>query len=186
MSAWQETLEGTLGQVWSRLGRGVADRRCATRHPTLCSIGLDGVPQARTVVLRGCDPAADMLEMHTDLASAKVAELAADPRASLHVWDPRLKLQMRLSARVEALSGAAVAERWAKVPQGSRRAYGGTPAPGRPLASPEAHDATPSEARFAVLLAAVHVIETLHLGADVHRRARFSRHEGWEGVWLAP
>ncbi|MEO1686993.1 MAG: pyridoxamine 5'-phosphate oxidase family protein, partial [Pseudomonadota bacterium] len=141
MAGWQDTHEGTLAQVWGRLARGVADRRCATRHPVLCTLGLDGAPQARTVVLRGCDPAAGVLEMHADLASTKMAELRAEPRAALHVWDPRLKLQMRLGAEVEMRSGASVAARWARVPEGSRRAYGGAPPPGEVLGAPEDHDA---------------------------------------------
>ncbi|MEM1316121.1 MAG: pyridoxamine 5'-phosphate oxidase family protein [Pseudomonadota bacterium] len=186
MAAWQESLEGTRSQVWSRWSRGVADRRCATRHPTLCTVGLDGAPQARTVVLRACDPAEGMLEMHADLASAKIAELAAEPRAALHVWDARLKLQMRLAATVEVLSGEAVATRWARVPEGPRRAYGGTPPPGAALEDPRAHDAEPTAERFAALLARVEAIETLHLGPDLHRRARFLRAEDWRGVWLAP
>ena len=55
-----------------RLLRGVRDRRAPTRHPTLATVTPDGRPKARTVVLRAADKQAGILELHTDLHSAKV------------------------------------------------------------------------------------------------------------------
>lgn len=181
-----DSLAALHDDIWQRLGRGVADRRAPARHPVLASAGRGGGAEARVVVLRGAARSRAELEIHTDTLSAKVAELTADPRASLVIWDPRARLQMRLRAQVAIATGPAVADRWARVPGGSRRAYGGLPAPATPIDSPTQHDPAPSEARFAVLTCALHEIDALHLGDTRHRRALFRRADGWTGQWIAP
>ena len=183
---WETRLEDTLAEVWRRLGRGVADRRAPARHPTFATVDAGGGPALRTVVLRAADPAAATLEVHTDAASDKAAELAREPRAALHVWDARARLQLRLAARAEAIVGAEAEARWTRVPEGARLAYGGTPPPGAPLERPEDHDPTPERARFLPLRLHLTEIETLHLGEDRHRRARFRAADGWSGRWIAP
>ena len=39
-------LDATLGELWRRLARGVADRRSGFHTVQLASIGLDGAPRA--------------------------------------------------------------------------------------------------------------------------------------------
>lgn len=173
------TLEGTLDQVWQRLGRGVADRRAPARHPVLATAGAEG-GEARVVVLRGLDRAAGTLEIHTDTASGKVADLRANPGATLLVWDEKAKLQIRL--RVTIAIAEADPAAWARVPDTARGVYGGTPPPGTPITAPQDHAPAPDPARFAVLTARLREIETLHLGTP-HRRAMF-RDGG--ATWLAP
>ncbi|WP_434316076.1 pyridoxamine 5'-phosphate oxidase family protein [Leifsonia sp. P73] len=52
---------------------------------TLSTVGLDGFPDARNVLLSGYDGKA--LQFHTDTRSRKAHELAADPRVALTlVW----------------------------------------------------------------------------------------------------
>ncbi|MEL6518892.1 MAG: pyridoxamine 5'-phosphate oxidase [Pseudomonadota bacterium] len=177
------TLNGTLTQVWQRLTRGVADRRSPARHPVLATVGAAGA-EARVVVLRGVDVAAGVLTFHTDLASGKVADIARAPRGTALIWDAKAQLQMRLKVQLSVRAGTA--EEWAAVPEGAQRVYGGTPAPGAEIAAPEDHDLAPEPARFGVVRAEVEVIETLHLGRDLHRRALFRRADGFHGVWVAP
>jgi hypothetical protein len=186
MSKAFETLPATLDAVWQRLGRGVADRRAPARHPVLATAGLHGGAAARVVVLRAADRAAARIEVHTDTASGKIAELRADPACALVVWDPRAQLQIRLSATATILTGDAAASRWARIPDGARTNYGGSPAPGAPLSDPDDHAPGATSDRFAVLDLALDAIETLHLGRDRHRRARFLRADGFAGQWIAP
>lgn len=182
---WAADLTELLAQVWQRLARGVRDRHAPARHPTLATVSTEGRPQARTVVLRAADRSGAWVEVHTDLASAKVADVRATPFAALHVWEAHAHLQLRLEAEVEILTGAAVAEVWAKVPEASRRAYGGSPAPGHPISDALAYLKDPDPAAFAVLRLHLLRIDALHLGPQ-HRRARFDRSAAWAGVWLAP
>ncbi|MEL6595028.1 MAG: pyridoxamine 5'-phosphate oxidase family protein [Pseudomonadota bacterium] len=175
-------LDTTLGQVWQRLARGTKDRRAATRHPTLATLSETG-PQARTVVLRGVDIPAKTIEIHTDRRSDKVAELTKTPKATLHVWDAKASLQMRL--RCTATLKHADTEKWAQIPETAQRVYGGTPAPGHEISQPKAHDPQPNPNDFTIIYLQITQIETLHLGSDLHRRARFTAPD-WQGHWIAP
>ncbi|NBB99150.1 MAG: pyridoxamine 5'-phosphate oxidase [Alphaproteobacteria bacterium] len=183
--AWAQSLETLRDAAWGRLVRGVRDKRAPARHVTLSTYGRNGWPQARIVVLRGADKAAATLEVHTDLRSAKIAELQADPRAMLHVWDDRARLQIRAEARAEILTGPQVSDRWARIPEGSRIAYGSRPAPGQPILTALDYAKQPSVQDFAVLILHVQAFDLVHLGSD-HRRARFERAGGWTGAWLSP
>ncbi len=183
MNDWWQSLPETLDRVWQMLGRGVADRRAAARHPVLATTGANGA-EARVVVLRGADRAAATLRAYADLRSAKVADLRADPRATLLVWDAGAHLQMRLRVTVHVSAGSAAD--WARVPPVSARVYGAVPAPGLPVMSPDAVAFTPDAAMFGVLECTLRSIETLHLGEDIHRRALFTAQDGWQGGWLSP
>lgn len=178
------TRDDLLNAARQALARGVADRKHPARHPTLATIGAEG-PQQRTVVLRGYDAATATLECHTDRASAKVRELSDDPRAALHIWVPRQKLQLRLAARVAVVH--ADVERWEKVPMGARKVYGGMPPPGAVMAQPEDFTPAPEIARFTALLCQITAMEVLYLGDEAHLRAVFRRiDDDWHGDWIAP
>lgn len=182
---WAHALDTLYQHLWSRLIRGVHDRHAPARHLTLATVGADHMPQARTLVLRDANKAAATLTAYTDIQSAKVAELNANPRACLHVWDSTAHLQLRLESRVTLHTGDAVTDQWAKVPETSRRAYSSDVVPGQPISDALDYTKRPDPAAFAVLRFEVTAIDALHLGA-VHRRARFERATQWKGQWLAP
>jgi len=181
MSEWFTTLPGLRSQVWHLL----THRDGPALTPVLATVGRDGWPEARMVVLRGADAAMATVEVHTDLHSAKVASLRALPRAALQFWLPQADLQIRLTCSVDILSGAEVAGIWVKVPDPSRQSYGITPAPGTPIADSLDYRKSPDPATFAVLSCAVQSIDAVHLGA-LHRRASFTRMTAWRGEWLSP
>ncbi|WP_439595052.1 pyridoxamine 5'-phosphate oxidase family protein [Falsiroseomonas sp.] len=184
-------LQTVLAEAFGLLARGVADRRHAFHTPTLATTGADGFPAARSVVLRGFEAEARRLRLHSDSRAAKVAELAADPRAALHFYDPGAAVQLRLAGRVTLHAADAVAEAaWAESRPFSRQCYAIGPAPGTPCPAPPAAP-TDSEAgrpNFCAVLLHLSRLEWLHLAASGHRRARFT----WpaEGpataTWLVP
>jgi len=177
------TLPGTLEFAWDALARGVASREAPCRFGVLATVGAGG--EARMVVLRAADGVVGTVEVHSDTATGKVVQISAEPRATLLFWLPAQQLQIRLRATFAILKGAAAQHRWQDIPDGPRRAYGGRPPPGDTIAAPSDHDATPEFERFAVLIGTVSAIETLHLGMP-HRRAQFTRDEGFAGRWIAP
>lgn len=185
LHSWAADLTTLHDQVWTLLTRGVKDRRAAARHLTLATASRDGKPQARTVVLRAADRGHATLDVHTDIHSAKVAELRATPFAALHVWDSSAHLQMRLNVEVAILTGSDVADVWARVPEVARLSYGSTPAPGQIVANALDYIKQPDQAAFAVLRMTISAMDIVHLGAN-HRRARFERNDQWAGQWLAP
>lgn len=175
-------LAATLATVWSMLEAGPADRDAPARHPVLATVGARGA-EARILVLRHADRASGTLALYTDAATAKVADLAAEPRATLLVWDPLARLQIRLRVHVTARPGTP--EEWAALTETARQVYGGSPAPGAPIAAPGGHTPATDATRFTVLDARIDEIETLRL-SDPHERARFRRSDGFAGTWLAP
>lgn len=179
------TLFTTLDTVWHRLHCGVTDRTAPAHQPVLATVGAEGA-EARVVILRHADRAAGVIEVQSDLRAPKVAELIAEPHATLLIWDALTLLQIRLRARFEVISGAAAEDRWQVLSPSARTLYGGLPAPGAPIPYPSAHGTGPDRAVFAVLRGHLTAIETLHLRPDHHRRALFTAAGDWQGSWRAP
>ncbi len=182
---WARSLDGLHDQVWKRLARGVADRRAPGRHPTLATVDAQGMPQARTVVLRAADREAATLRVYTDRTADKVEEVRNTPWAAIHIWDNVAHLQMRLSATVTILTGEPVLPVWSQLSDHARRCYGFQPGSGAPLADGLDYDRWPDPGAFAILQLQLEQIEALHLGHH-HRRARFRRDDQWGGQWLVP
>lgn len=174
-----------LNGAWSHLEHGVAQATSLARYPTFATVSPDGMPQARTVVLRGADRDRGRLEVQTDIETEKVTALRHNPTAALHVWLPEADLQIRLTARVTILTGAAVDDAWARVPATSRVSYGTEPLPGTPIVQVYAYEKPANRSRFAVLDCQLTQIDLVHLDTR-HRRAAFSVTDGWRGKWLAP
>lgn len=187
-----QSLDDVRTDAFRRLSRGVADRRSPFRTPTLATLGRDGCPRLRTVVLRAFDPAARRITVHSDLRAAKIAEIGADCRVALHVWDDGAQVQVRLDGIASVQSGAAARGEWDRLHSGSRASYRVRPTPGTVLADPAAADADQVDEEsafkhFAVIAVSVTGLEWLHLARDGHRRAAFAWTDaGMRADWLVP
>ncbi len=169
---------------------GAADPGSPWRNLALGTVGLDGTPQIRTVVLRRFSGRA--LEVHTDTRSTKHAELLARPAATLHGWDAAGRVQLRASGPATLHAGDALAEAaWAGLRAQTRATYRVQPGPGTKLSGPDnpAPDASEAEAErvFCVIRLAIHAVDWLHLAEGGHRRARFyGVGEALAGEWVVP
>ena len=198
-AAFRDDLAETLAEAWRRLARGAADRRSGFHTVQLASVGADGGPRLRTVVLRAVTPSRRLLRVHTDARAAKAAELAADARVEICGYDAQAKMQIRLRGLASLHAGDAVADAaWAASGQGSRMAYRGAAAPGAALERPEDVDPQTREPlsdlgreNFLAVTVTVARLEWLYLAASGHRRAVYA----WSGEapeaalsarWLAP
>ena len=173
-----DDLDGSCAHAWALLTRGVKDRRSPFHTPALATVTQDGLPEIRTVVLRGCDSHARNLRFHTDTRSAKIAEMREQPHAALHFYDPGAKIQLRVRARLERLTGEAYDAAWDNTRPMSRECYQVTQAPGAPLSAPadvvfDAAATNDGADHFAPVVAHVRQIEWLYLAARGHRRALF-------------
>ncbi len=113
--AFYDDLAGCLAEAWRRLEEGAA-HQSGFHTPALATIGRDGAPRLRTVVLRGVDRAARSLRVHCDARSAKAAEIAADPGSRSTPTIPRPRSRSGSRAR-PACTGRT---RW-PAPPGRRR-----------------------------------------------------------------
>ncbi|MDR3100313.1 MAG: pyridoxamine 5'-phosphate oxidase family protein [Paraburkholderia sp.] len=191
-----------VGCVWSMLSAGAnaGARVAAARSPfTLlqaATVGLDGAPRVRTIVLRGASEEKSTLTFHTDVRSEKVAELEKDSRIALVGCDLNAGIQIRLEG--VARLAASVEERlalWSISRPHSLIVYRAARTPGTPIALPqEAHvaSARPADSmagfeNFCLVTVDVQKIDYLDLSPDGHKRAQFSRRNGaWQGGWVAP
>ncbi len=176
--------------AFALLAEGVTNRRSPLHTPTLASIGLDGTPRARTLVLRGFEPATRTLRLHSDRRSEKFAELTRDPRCALHGYDPAAQVQLRLEGIASLHTGDEVAEAaWQASRPFSRMCYAIEPGPGTAIAAPPPapQDPVTGRAHFGTILLHVHSLEWLWLAAEGHRRARLEwLPDGERTSWLVP
>jgi len=178
--------------VYAQLAAAVAERKSALRTPTLATVGRDGRPRARTVVLRSVDSNGHRVGFHTDARSDKFAELRADPRAALHFYDAAAKTQIRIEGTATLHCRDAIAKAaWQTARRSARRTYASEPAPGAALDAPDgaafAADDAASFERFAVAILQIETLDWLYLRAAGHRRLQFARAaDALVPRWLAP
>jgi pyridoxamine 5'-phosphate oxidase len=189
-----DRLDLSFADIGQRLARGVADRRSAFHVPTIATSALDGRPRLRTVVLRGFEAGAMTMRFHTDSRSDKVGELSRDPRIAAHFYDPAAKLQLRVEGVARVHRDDTIADAaWAGSQPMSRACYAVQPAPGEAIVGAADYvlpvtpdEVLPGRANFAAVVIAIETIEWLYLAHRGHRRAIFSRDDGWAGQWLVP
>ena len=185
MAQWFESRVGIWSACWRQLVTDAVLLKPNART-VLATIGQDGAPEARIVVLRSADRQAGTVAVHTDTGSVKVTELQRDARASLHIWNEEAQLQMRLRGEVRIATGPEVSHLWARMPDPSRANYGVTPTPGTEIAQSDAYERHADPARLAQLTLHIAEMDVVHLSDDYHRRALYRRDDNWQGQWLAP
>ena len=188
--AWRALLQG-----------GCNERGHPFKKPILSTLGPDGRPKARIIILRDVDFAKRSIRLHTDARSGKVGEIEANPNVMLAFYDATQEIQVQVSGRAtahrdDAYAGAA----WAGAAPSSRRAYLAEIVPGSVTEGPvsglplDVEGKIPSEERlwagranFAALQVIFDRIDWLFLNPAGNRRATFVFQENdWQGTWLAP
>ena len=180
-----QKLDDFLDFGWVQIYRGKADKKSPARYPTFVTSSHDGIPNARTLVMRRSDRKNNQIEFHTDNASSKMLDLENSPRAGIHIWLPKVQLQIQMDVLVEVNVGDITIPYWRDVPTNSRVAYGTIPSPGTVIESSLAYDYAPSQKRFAVLVCHIETIQLLLLGVK-HIRANYKKKNNWQGEWLSP
>ena len=189
LPGWYDDLAGFEDAAWALVARGAADRRSPMHTPVLATLGLDGAPRSRVLVLRSVDRAARRLRFHSDARAGKVAEIEREPRASVAFYDKAAKLQVRVNglARVHRPGTPVANEAWEATREFSRTCYRVEPASGAALGTGDAYDhpAREDEGRenFVAITLDADATEALFLAAAGHRRARFA---GDTREWLVP
>jgi len=80
---------------WLRLWKTALARNKRERYVQIATVSPEGLPQVRTVVLRGTGGAGEPY-FFTDTRSEKATALAKQPHAELHVYWSKTKEQFRL------------------------------------------------------------------------------------------
>lgn len=198
-------MDPELTRLFDRLWRDLtaATREAAEAHPwrrmSLSTVDAQGAPQARFLILREADPARFLLRFHTDIRSAKWAEIEAEPATAVLGYDPEAREQLRLTGRA-ARFGPGTREQaaaWRGLSPWARTTYCGGP-PGHAIAAsngldwgenpPEPSRTAGGESRFGVLEIAVRTLEWYQHPRGAIRRAVFRTGQGelQAADWLEP
>ncbi|MFJ3057292.1 pyridoxamine 5'-phosphate oxidase family protein [Herbaspirillum sp. NPDC087042] len=186
-------LSEVLSTTWSALHLGASPVRSPFTIWQFATLGLDGAPQVRSIVLRGLDEEARTLSFHTDCRSPKIAEIAADDRVSLAAVDLDSYRQLRVTGRARVVGDAGRRQAmWSAARPHTLILYQAPLVPGTPVVAPEEAQA-PADAgaggflNFALIDVELQSLELLDLTPGQHRRALFRWEDGqWRGQWIAP
>lgn len=184
-------------RAWGMLADAVIDRRKPCHLGNIATIGLDGRPKARTVVLRAADATNRTIRFHTDGRSEKVRELAGNPFVEAHFYDQPANIQIRISgvATVEGTNQPTAQQAWAEAKTMSKVCYRLDAGPGSELAAGgdygylayEAGETDPGEAHFRTVTIKVERMDVVVLKIDANRRAVFELGDsGVVGRWVVP
>ena len=197
-----DDLAGTLERSWRLLEAAVADPASPARTPVLISVDADGLAQGRTVVLRDFNRQQRQLKVYTDVRSAKVAQLRAQPNCTLVGYQPDPMIQLRLNTRaVIHHDNELTRDAWTVMPGPNRCNYLTDPDPGslsveptdgRPVITAESVPAQKENeiaySHFSVIVFTVNELEWLYLPRRGHRRAQFiwDDADSLQSHWLIP
>jgi len=197
------SLQDIAARIEQELALAVRDKSHGWRLAVLASVE-DGLPDARTVVLREYDSTRRCLLIYSDARSAKVRQVRQQERGMLVLWSAALGWQLRLQVSLQVqTSGLALSSRWARLKLSpAAQDYLSPLPPGTPLeleldaepgvvsgvVSTDLPPAAPepdreSRQHFAMLEASLLSTDWLELHARGHRRARF---DSKGARWLTP
>lgn len=183
--------------AWAMLKEATINRRKPCHLANVATIGLDGRPKVRTVVLRDADAASRTIRFHTDARSQKVAELAANPHIEAHFYDQPANIQIRLSgvALIEATDQPTARQAWSEAKAMSKVCYRLDTGPGSALQAGDGYgylpyekgETDPGEAQFRTVAIKMERMDVVELKYDANRRAVFKIvDDEVEGRWVVP
>jgi len=184
-----------LSTVWMCLREGAAPGRSPYSVAQLATVGTDGTAKVRHVVLRRVCEDTSEITFHTDVRSAKVAEINANPNVSIVAADLEKNIQIRLEGTASIITdGPVKRSAWDASRDHSLVLFRNPLVPGTPVDNPsdgqpasEQHNRDDGYENFCVVAMSVNHIDWLDLSADGHERARLMRTgSGWCGTWVAP
>jgi pyridoxamine 5'-phosphate oxidase len=192
-----DDLDGGLAQVWHLLEEAVRDRHAPFHTPSVTTLGPDGRPRARIVVLREAHQEQRFLRFHTDKRSNKWAELQTDPRMAFLAYDAPRKVQLRAEGYASLHHDDAIADAaWQAAQRMSRLCYGIQPGSGAPIpqgnafSMPQRDDEEAVQRgreNFSVIRFHLETLEWLYLAMSGHRRAHYNwADDALKVSWLAP
>jgi hypothetical protein len=184
------TLDTFLNDTLLEIARGTHDKRHPFRFVVFNTV-TDEYPETRMVVLRRFDREAMEVDIYTDYRSNKVQQLKISGRASMLLWHPSKKLQVKLKLDTSLVGGDERKDKFNQLPVSGQHSYNTTEDPGTPKESlEESHDWRDeyNDDYFSIIRCNITQIEVLQLQGKEHLRAtyKFLGQDLNEQHWLVP
>ena len=187
-------LDQTLDSAFHILEIASKNRHTLFHTPTLSTFDGKRV-STRTMVLREFDPEKRLIRFHTDFRSIKLEQIRKDSHASVHGYDPSLKIQIRFDGKINLHHKDEVTKgSWALSQEMSKECYFVGGPPGTKIEDPSEYDPSTFDLEsndgfqnFCVLVFQFESMEFLYLKKSGHRRAIHNWMTGeHQASWLIP
>ena len=110
MKDFENSLESMMNKAELLLLNGVSDAKSYFHTPTISTFDEDGI-SSRTVVLREYNSQDRFLRFHTDYRSPKIRQINLNQIGSVHAYDHKEKIQIRLKGKLEVFHQDAITEK---------------------------------------------------------------------------
>jgi pyridoxamine 5'-phosphate oxidase len=188
-------LNDLFKSIWDALRAGAGAGRSPFSLLQAATVGVNGYPKVRTIVLRDAKENLARLSFHTDNRSEKVRELRERPAVSIHGYDPERLVQIRLEGTTSFVTDET--EKMAVWNSSRPRTlilYRSPLASGSVIDDPaqaattDVADSMLGYENFCLVHVSVQHIDYLDVSSEPHQRAQFHGREdgGFQGHWVAP
>ena len=181
--------------IWEVLSEAATTRTPFTSMQ-LATVDRNNAPRSRTVILRSANRESRTVEIITDSASGKVAEIAGNPHVALAGYDPVGMQQLRLSGRAFIVEDEQRRKMfWSALNPHTHVLYRSALPPGHPIshpnesgsASPETSGASDVSTRFTLIEIQLMHADWLSLEGTQHRRYQLRWNDcDVAGTWVVP
>jgi len=171
--------EAIRSKLNAMLLAAVGDPAHPFHWPIFASLGVDGTPECRMMVLRDYDAERGEFFLHTDHRSAKMEDIDANELSSLYFYDASLRLQIRVAGITDVHHRNEVTRKhFAALPEHAKAMYGVRTPPGKEIDIDAPFDVPPTGPvnldsayqNFAVVRVTSASADVLELHPTGHRR----------------
>ena len=122
-------------KIWDLLAQGVVNKKSKFHTPTLSTINGNTI-NSRTIILRKVDNKTKMLFFYSDTRSRKVLNIIQNNNVTVHLYEPRFKLQVQLYGHAKIENNSEKTKNiWSSLNSFSKKNYLSALSPGEKIDS---------------------------------------------------
>ncbi len=122
-------------KIWDLLAQGVVNKKSKFHTPTLSTVNGNMI-NSRTVILRKVDNKTKMLFFYSDSRSRKVLNIIQNNNVTVHLYEPRFKLQVQLYGHAKIENNSEKTKNiWSSLNSFSKKNYLSALSPGEKIDS---------------------------------------------------
>ena len=122
-------------KIWDLLAQGVVNKKSKFHTPTLSTVNGNMI-NSRTIILRKVDNKTKMLFFYSDSRSRKVLNIKQNNNVTVHLYEPRFKLQVQLYGHAKIENNSEKTKNiWSSLNSFSKKNYLSALSPGEKINS---------------------------------------------------
>ena len=164
-------------KIWDLLAQGVVNKKSKFHTPTLSTVNGNSI-NSRTIILRKVDNKTKMLFFYSDSRSRKVLNIIQNNNVTVHLYEPRFKLQVQLYGHAKIENNSEKTKNiWSSLNSFSKKNYLSALSPGEKIDSLDNlkynTDNEESYSNFSLIYFKVSKLECLQLSDIKNIRVEF-------------